>query len=217
MVRPTPYSLSFTFKCQSTAVVLVRPLVVAGRILWSRVCTSFHPPICLGVFLELDHEILLNSGMVLETLMKLCMTEPESSKKNCFCSKNNGNGPKIDQKQGVFFNLKKNLVINFHWICSIMKIYIISCVPAQILYCEKSCSWDIGQNIFSQSDCRIYKSTISPEQIGETASFFACRYKFTKLKVDQKIFWLTMVKNGFGQSGLWTLEFDCIWRMNRWH
>ena len=38
------------------------------------------------------------------------------------------NGPKV----GVFFNLKKKLVINFPWICSILKIYIICRVPVQI-------------------------------------------------------------------------------------
>ena len=43
-------------------------------------------------------------------------------------------------KNKVFFNLKKNLLINFHLICSIMKAYIICCVPAQILYWQKSFS-----------------------------------------------------------------------------
>ena len=57
---------------QST--VLNRPAAVAGRILWSKVCPSFPPAICLGVFLELDHWIYLNFDMVLEILMKMCMT-----------------------------------------------------------------------------------------------------------------------------------------------
>ena len=52
-----------------------------------------------------------------------------------------------------------------------MKIYINYYVPAQILYREKSCSWDIGQNALSQSNCKIFKSTISLEQIDETATF----------------------------------------------
>ena len=73
---------------------------------------------------------------------------------------------KIGQKWGVL-NLKINLVINFHWICSIIKIYVICCVSAQ-----KSCYWDIGQNALSQWDCRIFKSSLSLEQIiGETAFF----------------------------------------------
>ena len=53
---------------------------------------------------------------------------------------------------------------------------------------QKSCSWEVGQNFLNQSDCRIFKSTISPEEIDETASFFACWYKFTKIKGWSKIF-----------------------------
>ena len=55
LVRSTSYSISLTFNCQSTSVVLVRPLAVAGRTLWNRVCPSFPLDICLCVFLELDH------------------------------------------------------------------------------------------------------------------------------------------------------------------
>ena len=40
-------------------------------------------------------------------------------------------------KKRVFLNLMKKLVINFHWIYSIMKIFIICCVPAWILYFGK--------------------------------------------------------------------------------
>ena len=41
LVRPTLYSISLTFKCQSTAVVLVGLLVVAGRVLGNgSVCPS---------------------------------------------------------------------------------------------------------------------------------------------------------------------------------
>ena len=82
-----------------------------------------------------------------------------------------------------------------------MKIYIICCVPVQISYLGKP----LFINALSQSDCRIFKSTISPEQIDETASFFACWYKFTKIKswkVDQKVFG----KNECGQSGLGTIK-----------
>ena len=59
---------------------------------------------------------------------------------------------------------------------------------------------------FCQSDCRIFKSTISPEQIDESTSLFACWYKFTKIKSWLEFFWLSRVKNGCGQSGLWTLK-----------
>ena len=50
-----------------------------------------------------------------------------------FLTKNWEKGPKMDQKQG-FFNLLENLVINFYWIWSIVEIYIIYCVPAEIPY-----------------------------------------------------------------------------------
>ena len=52
--------------------------------------------------------------------------------KNFFCPQNWGNGSKIG-----FFEFKKNLFYDFHWICSIMKTCIVCCVPAQILYLGK--------------------------------------------------------------------------------
>ena len=127
--------------------------------------------------------------------------------KYLFCSKI----WEMAQEQG-FFNLKKSFVIDFHWICSIMEIYIIYFVPAEVLYWEKFCSWDICQSALSHSDCRIFKSTISSEQIDEIALFFACFilvlflhfYKFTKIKSWPNFFWLGMVKNGCEQFGFWT-------------
>ena len=134
MVRPTFYSISLTFKCQLTPVLLARPQAVAGRIPWNRICPSLPP--------------LWN-----------CAWQPDFFEK-LFLPWQLGKWP----KKG-FLNLKKNLVINFHWICSIMNMFIICCVPAQILYFGKSCSWDVGQNILSQSNCIISKWTISPYQI----------------------------------------------------
>ena len=60
-------TLSLIFKCQSTAVVLLRPLVVAGRILWNRVCPSFNPAICLSRW-------FLGIGSL---DLKFCTTEPK--------------------------------------------------------------------------------------------------------------------------------------------
>ena len=45
------------------------------------------------------------------------------------CHKNWENEAKVGQKQGLL-NLLKNLGINFYWICSIMKIYLIGCAWA---------------------------------------------------------------------------------------
>ena len=67
----------------------------------------------------------------------------------------------MGQKCG-YLNLKKNLVINLHWICSIKKLLFAVSLHKSYIW-EKSCSWDIGQNILSLSDCRIFKSRISPE------------------------------------------------------
>ena len=77
----------------------------------------------------------LNFGMVLETHMKLCVTELDFLEK-FFWPKCWENGPKMGQKQG-FLKLLKDLVIKFYWICSIMKTYIIRCVPAQVPYLGK--------------------------------------------------------------------------------
>ena len=74
LVRPTLYSISLTSKCQFTAVLLVRPLVVAGRILTNGVFPSLPPDICPGVFLKSDHQISLSFGMMPEALNKLCIT-----------------------------------------------------------------------------------------------------------------------------------------------
>ena len=49
-IRPTLYCISLTFKCQSTAVVLVGLLAVAGMVLGNNVCPSFCPAVFLGVF-----------------------------------------------------------------------------------------------------------------------------------------------------------------------
>ena len=102
----------------------------------------------------------------------------------------------------IFLHASTN-VGNTKSICSIIKIYTICCVLAQILYWEKSCSRDVGQNALNQSDCKIFKSTISPEQIDEIVS---CWYKFTKVKNSSKTFWLNIIKNWCGQSGLWILK-----------
>ena len=51
LVKPTCYSISLIFKCQSIAVVLVRPTAVAERVLWNSVWPSIHSVVG-HVFLE---------------------------------------------------------------------------------------------------------------------------------------------------------------------
>ena len=111
--------------------------MVAGTVPWNRVCSSFSLSFHLSVrpffslsrcFLGIVLLIFLNFGMVLESHVKLCVTAGFSRK--IFFA------PKMGQNQG-FFNLLENLVINFYWIWSIMKIYILCCVPAQIPFLGK--------------------------------------------------------------------------------
>ena len=90
--------------------------------------------------------------MLLETHVKLGMTAWFFGKA-CFAIGEN------DQKktENKAFLIKKNLVINFHWICSKMKIFVICCVPTQILYLEKSCILFLRYRPkYSQSDRPIW-------------------------------------------------------------
>ena len=68
-----------------------------------------------------------------------------------FQPKNWENGRKMGQKQG-FLNLLKNLVINFYWICSIMKISIIFCALAEIPCFGKLFIPKIWSKIFSTNE-----------------------------------------------------------------
>ena len=53
---------------------------------------------------------------------------------------------------------------------------------------ENSGSWDMGQNALGQSDCRIFKSTISLEKMDETARCFYTDTNSWKFKVALKYF-----------------------------
>ena len=77
----------------------------------------------------------------------------------------------------------------------------------------KSGSWDLGQNSLGQSDCRIFKSTLSLEQNDEKAFFFAFWYRHMELKINQKIL------GGHRQKWEWSLwsqisKIGCISRRN---
>ena len=67
--------------------------------------------------------------------MKLCVAEPDLPEK-FFLPPKLGKWTENRPKQ-CFLSLLKNIVINFCWICSVIKIYIICCVPAQIPYLGK--------------------------------------------------------------------------------
>ena len=50
------------------------------------------------------------------------------------------------------------------------------------IFLKKCGAWDMSQDVFGQSDCRIFESTISLEQKDEIAWFFAGWYKFMAIK-----------------------------------
>ena len=82
---------------------LTGPPALARRVLSNRVCPSFRLSVCPG---ELYHQFFLNFGMMLETHMKLCVTEPHFPE-IFFCPKIWENGPKMDLKQGFFEYIEK--------------------------------------------------------------------------------------------------------------
>ena len=123
-----------------------------------------------------------------------------------------------------------------------MKIYIICCVPAQILYwgfskinqwnslifvcwCKfaKLKSW---LNIFwlgmVKNGCCEFglwtlKLTLFEEWTDGINWFFACCYKFMQIRMCLKIFGVGMVKKWLWQVWSWYSEIDCISKMNRWN
>ena len=106
-----------------------------------------------------------------------------------------GKWTKNRPKAGFFFNLLKNLVINFYWIRSIMKVYIICSVPAEIPYLGKFFSWDRAK-MFS---------------VNHIAGFL-------KLFLQNKLIKNLLV--GRGQKWVWQIwswnsKIDVILRMNR--
>ena len=64
----------------------------------------------------------------------------------------------------------------------------------------------MDQNAVGQSDCRIFKLTISAECTNEKAWFFACWYRLMEIKSWLKNIGVGRVNNGCGHSGLKTLK-----------
>ena len=94
--------------------------------------------------------------------------------------KDGENGLRKGQNKG-FLDLLENLVINFFWILFI-KFILMALFLNKSHTCGKSGSWDIGQNALNQSDCKIFKLTLSLEQNDEKVWFFACWYWFVEIK-----------------------------------
>ena len=147
--------------------------------------------------------------MVLQTYMKLCMTTTYFAKKKFWPTK-------LSQKQD-FLNLLKYLVINFYWICSIMKIYIICCVPAQIPYLGKFLFLRYGPKCSQPIRLQDFLiNHISRTNQWNSLIFLHVDTNSQKLKVDQKIWgWAC-------QKWMWPVlsrdsKINCISRMNWWN
>ena len=138
---------------------------------------------------------------MLETHFNFCVTELD------FFIKNSSPKTQMYQKY-AFLNLLKNLVVNFFWIWPTMKVYICY-VITQSPYLGKVCFLRYGQNALGQSDCRVFKSTISLEQMNEISRFLCADTNSWILKVD-------MVKNRPGHSGRRSLKL-VVSKMNRWN
>ena len=127
--------------------------------------------------------------MVLEAYIKLYMIQPDFLEINFLCQNRKcENGPKMGQKQG-FLNLLKTFVINFYWICSIMKIYIIYCVSAQTLYLGKCLFPRYGQKCSQPIRLQDFlMNHISRTDQWNSLIFLHIDTNSNKLKVNHKIF-----------------------------
>ena len=125
------------------------PPTVAWRVLWNSVCLSFCQSFCLaGTFTWNCFIVFSKFWHGARNLYGILCDKAWFSWKKKICYKNWANGPKMCQKQG-FLSLLKNLVSHFYWVCSVMKIYFICCVPAQIPYLGKFIVPEIWAKIFS--------------------------------------------------------------------
>ena len=80
---------------------------------------------------------------------------------------------------------------------------------------EKSSSRDMGQNSLIQSNCRIFKSSVSLEENDGKAWFFACWYKFMEIKSWSKngLFGVGTLKSAVSQE--WIDEMN--WFFACWY
>ena len=112
----------------------------------------------------------------------------------------------MGQKQG-FLNLLKNLVIKFCWICSMIKTYIICCVPAQLPCLGKFLFLRYGPKCYQPIRLQdIIINHISRKNQWSTLIFLHVDRSSHRVKVDQKDFWMGMIKNACGQSDHGTLK-----------
>ena len=101
--------MSQFFACWKVKSYFLGPLAIAGGVLWNRVWHTSVFPSEKAFVLEFFRYFFLNFGLVLQTHIRLSVTEPDIPEKKIY-SKNWENGPK------TVLNLLKKIVIDFYWI-----------------------------------------------------------------------------------------------------
>ena len=191
--------------CQILSTLNGHP-ALAGRVLWSSVCLSFR---LSRRFLRMVSLVFSKFWHGARNPREVVHDRAGFSRKKSFCPKN----WKMRQKWAknrFSLNILKNFVINFYWICSIMKIYIICCVPAQIPYLGKFLFLRYGPKCSQPIRLRDFLiSHISRMNQWNILIFWMLIQ--IHIKVDQIIFgWAWPVSPRDSKTG-------CIARMNWWN
>ena len=93
LVRPVSLSVSSTFKCHSTGVILVGSSAISRRVFWNSVCPSVLMPVFPSAWLFLWNWIFLKEFW--HKARNPCAWQSWMFLKKFFCPQNWGNGPKI--------------------------------------------------------------------------------------------------------------------------
>ena len=114
----------------------------------------------------------------------------------------------MGQKQS-FLNLLKNLIINLYRTWFIMKIYGICLVHAQILFLEKILVLRYNPKMLSAIQILWFLNHFFLQSISmKQPHCLQIDINSQSLKVDRKFFWLSILKNKRGQSGLRILKLN---------
>ena len=133
--------------------------------------------------------------MVLETLLRLCVTEPVILEKGFLL-----------QKLGKW--------VNFHLVCSIIKIHVFAVFLHKSNIWEKSCFWDIGSGLFLRSG--FSNQLFFQKKLMKQPYFLHVDVHSQKLTVDRKFL------VGQCQKWYWSIWFQeskiaYICKINRWN
>lgn len=165
------------------------------------VCLPVHRPLYPSrIFLGTGSLFCLNFSMLLETLMKLCVTH------SFFGGKKNPRKWESWAISKVFWIYWEISSWIFPQLGLWWKFILFVIFQHESHIWENSSPWDKGQNNRGYSDCKIFKSAISQEQNDEIVWFFSCQYKFMQMKGWLKFFLVCMVRNGCGHFGHRTLS-----------